>query len=396
MFLIINRLTLAGGSMDTLSMAFHLADRYDITIIYGEKERDETDTPLPLSHPLIRFVKIDSLQRSALPFRDLISLRKIGLLIRKEKPSIVHTTGFKPGFTGRIAAKLAGVPVIIHTYHGHVFHSYYNAFVSAFIIYTERMLARFCTDQLIAVSPQQAHEIGTLYHIAPQRKITTIFIGVETNNDRLSLVGSGTLRAQYGIDKSKIIIAIIGRLVPVKNHSLFIDIAKQITGMENEVCFFIIGDGYCKPALQKELDEKGICWQEGEFPVQNANVYFTSWIADIGTALRDIDIVVLTSHNEGTPVSLIEAQLFGLPVVATNVGGVRDTLIDGESGFLVSPGDADEFAKLLRQLIHDKTLRTSMGKTGKQFAQQRFSRSTEVNEVDALYRRCLQLKNILT
>src|SRR4051812_24394888 len=141
LFLIINRLALSGGSTDALTMAFHLKDRYDVTVIYGEKEEDEKETPLPLKDAGIQFIKIKTLYRAILPFKDLQSYRSILALIRKYRPQIVHTHGFKSGLIGRLAAKRASVPVIIHTYHGHIFHSYYNSTVSRFIAFIERKLA---------------------------------------------------------------------------------------------------------------------------------------------------------------------------------------------------------------------------------------------------------------
>lgn len=376
--------------MDALSMAFCLKDKYHITVVYGEKERDEKEAPLPSNHEGIEFIKITTLHRSILPFKDIQSYKKLHTLIGRHQPHIVHTHGFKSGLLGRIAAKRAKVPVIIHTFHGHLFHSYYNTTVSRFIAFIERRLATLST-QIVAISPYQAYELVTVYRIAPLSKISTIFIGIDEKKYTLQNADNHSFRQRYNIPEHTTIIAIISRLVAIKNLSFFIDIIQRLQQQEKDVCFFIIGDGNCKASMQQELQQKGVNWYEGASPPAiPVNVIFTSWITNISEALQSIDIVVLTSYNEGTPVSLIEAQLFQKPVVATNVGGVRDSMINGETGFWVNDFSADDFAKKLQLLIHDKALRMRMGSKGKEFVLNRFSKEKEVAAIDELYKKCFE------
>lgn len=388
LFLIINRLALSGGSTDALSIAFYLKEKYDITVIYGEKEKDEKETPLLLNDAKIRFVKIKTLHRAILPFKDIQSYRQILSLIRKQRPHIVHTHGFKSGLLGRIAAYRTKVPVIIHTYHGHIFHSYYNKTVSQFIAFIERKLAAIST-RIIAISPHQADELVTVYGIAPASKISIIFIGIDATKYALQPVRNHSFRQQYNIPDDTTVVAIISRLVSIKNLSLFTAIIQQLQQQQEDVCFLIIGDGHCKASIQQELQQKGIEWHEGTIAPPTAKVIFTSWITDISEALQAIDIVVLTSYNEGTPVSLIEAQLFQKPVVATNVGGVRDTMIDRETGFLINDFSLADFVQKLQLLIHNKALRMQMGSKGKAFVLSRFAKEKEVVAIDELYRECL-------
>ena len=390
MFLIINRLVLSGGSMEALTMAFYLKDKYDVTVVYGEKEEDEKDTSLPLNNTNIQFIKIRTFHRSILPLKDIKSYKQISALILKHQPHIVHTHGFKSGLLGRIAAKRAKVPVIIHTFHGHIFHSYYNKAISQLIRFIEQRLAAIST-RIVAISPHQAYELATVYRIAPLSKISTIFIGIDEKKYTLLPSGSTSFREQYNIPEHTSIIAIISRLVAIKNLSFFIDIVAQIKQQKEDVCFFIIGDGQCKASIQQEMQQQGIkCYEGSSAPSNSADVVFTSWITNISDALQSIDIVVLTSFNEGTPVSLIEAQLFQKPVIATNVGGVRDTMVDGETGFLVNDFNADDFVKKLKLLIHDKALRMQMGSKGKAFVLDRFSKATEASAIDELYKECLE------
>ncbi len=392
LFFIINRLVLGGHSADVVSLAHHLTGKYEITILYGEKETEELEISAITGNPDIAFIKIPSLHRSLHPWQDTVAFRQILLLLKKNNPSLVHTHGFKSGLLGRLAAKKAGIPVIIHTYHGHLFHSYYNRFISSVICNVERWLATMST-YIIAISLQQAHELSQMYRIAPTEKIKIIFIGIDKENYESSDNNNDSLRKKYSIPNEVVIVAIIGRLVPIKNHSFFVDIAQRILQSEKQVCFFVIGDGNQKSLIQKKLTERYLPWQETTEKNTDTLIYFTSWVTDIASALVDIDIVLLTSLNEGTPVSLIEAQLFGKPVVATNAGGVRDTIIDNETGFLIDRFDVDDFVKKLRRLIHDKELRDKMGNKGKVFAAQRFSKEKEVAAIDLLYTNCLQHKS---
>jgi glycosyltransferase involved in cell wall biosynthesis len=381
---------LSGGSMEALTMAFYLKDKYDVTVVYGEKEEDEKDTTLPLNNTNIKFIKIQTFHRSILPLKDLKSYKQITELILKHQPHIIHTHGFKSGLLVRIAAKRAKVPVIIHTFHGHIFHSYYNKTISRFIRFIERRLAAIST-RIVAISPHQAYELATVYRIAPLSKISTIFIGVDAKKYTLPSTDSKSFREQYHIPEHTTIVAIISRLVAIKNLSFFVDIVEQIKKQKEDVCFFVIGDGHSKASIQQEMLQKGIKWYEGNAaPSTSVDVVFTSWITNISAALQSMDIVVLTSFNEGTPVSLIEAQLFQKPVVATNVGGVRDTMIDGETGFLVNDFNVVDFVKKLQLLIHDKALRMNMGNKGNAFVLNRFSKEREVIAIDELYRKCLE------
>ena len=392
LFLIINRLAHAGGSMDALSMAYCLAPQYDITVVYGEKEKSEEDIPLQLDELKIRFIKIGSLHRSPSPHNDFLSLLKLSQLFLKYRPDIVHTHGFKSGLLGRLAAKAAHVPVIIHTYHGHVFHSYYGVRVSRFICFIERKLASI-SHRIIAISPQQAYELSAVYRIAPANKISTIFIGIDEQNFITNNGATISLRNDYHIPAGAVVVAIIGRLVPIKNHIFFVRIAEKILQQNKDVFFFIIGDGEQKSAIKKQFSKRRLPWQEGAGKKEDIRIHFSSWITNIASVLSETDIVVSTSLNEGTPVSLIEAQWLAKPVVATNVGGVRDTIINNETGFLIDDFDMDDFVKKLALLIDDKTLRKNMGKKGERFVKERFAKQKETDAIDRLYTFCLQNKN---
>jgi glycosyltransferase involved in cell wall biosynthesis len=389
LLIFINRLVVGGQSIDTIPLADQLNDDYAILIVYGEKEKDEMEYTSLLNSKGISFRKISSLKRSVNPFYDISAFFTLLKLIRKFKPDILHTHGAKPGVIGRLAAWFAGVPVIIHTFHGHLFHSYYNRSVSYIIVWMEKLLARIST-RVVVLGDEQKTEITEVYKIIPKEKINVIPLGVDENEYTHNAV---ILRARFRnsahLNDEVVAICIVGRIVPVKNHLLFIDVIVNVLSQVKEnVKFFFIGDGYFKTKLQAHLTNAAISWSND---IQNcsAKVIFTSWVTPITSILHGMDIVTLTSFNEGTPLSLIEAQMCGKPVVAVSVGGVRDTFVNNESGYLIEDHNVHEFTDKLLLLIQNKGLRRTMGEKGYLFAEEKFSKQAEVNAFRKLYEDCI-------
>lgn len=388
LLIILNRLVVGGQSIDTIPLAIALKEAYDILILFGEKQEDEQEfTDIPVEDKSMHFKKINTLKRSINPLMDLFAFFELRKTIRAFQPSIVHTHGSKPGVAGRLAAWSVNVPVIVHTFHGHLFHSYYNKIVSWFIIELEKLLARI-TAKLVVLSEAQQKELVEKYKIAALEKTTLIPLGIEEISYADDLPERIDFRKKYHLDQETVAIAIIGRMVPVKNHLFFIDVIEKLQPYNLQVKFFFIGDGILKNDLQEYLSDKGITWSES-LKNLSAKVIFTSWVVPVSVALHAMDIVVLTSSNEGTPLSLIEAQLCHKPVVAINVGGVKDTFINNKSGFLIENHNAEKFAEKLFELIENKELRIAMGEKGYLFAKEKFSKQAEVNAFRKMYAQCL-------
>ncbi len=327
------------------------------------------------------------MRRSILPFYDIIAYYKIKKIIKEYQPDIVHTHASKSGAIGRMAAKSCKVPLIVHTFHGHVFHSYFNTFLSNIIVRFERFLARKA-DAIIAISDSQRHELIETYKIAPAEKIFTIPLGFNldkytVDQDTKKII----FRNKYGFDNDELIIGIIGRLVPIKNHEMFLEVAAIIKSKtKKKVRFAIIGDGESRPGIEEKAADLNLSYSYFiTQPKSNTDVVVTSWETEIDQALAGLDIVVLTSNNEGTPVSLIEAQSALLPVVSTNVGGVEDIVIHGETGFITEVGDVTSFANYVIELIEDAELRKKMGKSGYENVISRYSKQRLINDMRSLY-----------
>ncbi|HEX5152072.1 MAG TPA: glycosyltransferase family 4 protein [Parafilimonas sp.] len=394
LLIITNRLIVGGISNDIVPLAWYLKDEFEILIISGEKEEDEAEINFLLKlYPGLQFKKIDSFRKNINPFNDRIAYTEIKREIKNFKPDIVHTHGAKSGLMGRLAAYKSKVPCIMHTYHGHHFHSYYNTLISSALTALERMLGRI-TTVVIAISKWQKKELTETYKIVPEEKVKIIPLGIEPARIRTEPVTQRFIfRKKYKVEDDTIAIGIAGRIVPVKNLKLFVQVAKDlIAGSTKRLCFFIIGDGFLKKQIEEQCAALNLPYTENE--EEKADIIFTSWIEDIIPAIHAMDIVALTSNNEGTPMSLIEAQFCGKPVVATDVGGVKDIVLDNETGFLVKAGDAAKLVERLKLLIENESLRKEMGAKAEAFAEENFSKQREVENYRQLYQNLLTPKNM--
>lgn len=273
---------------------------------------------------------------------DFIALARLISLMRKERPDIICTHTAKAGTLGRIAAILALVGrkrKIFHTFHGHVFHGYFSPAKTRLFILIEQILARF-TDRLIAVSENTRQElIG--YGVARPEKIAVIPLGLDLQPFASSERHRGELRAELGISESAVTIGLVARLVPIKGIAFFLQAIAALAKSDANIRAVIVGDGELRAALEQQSEELGI----------GAIVQFLGFRKDLARIYADLDIVALSSLNEGLPVSIIEAMSAARIVVATRVGGVPNLITENETGFLASPADADAFAQALSRAM---------------------------------------------
>lgn len=386
---------IGGQAIDTIPLAWYLQENFSVHVLYGEKENDEEEALFLLDlYPNLQIEKLPVLQRSISFSKDFAAYHAIKNILKKEEFAVVHTHGFKSGLLGRLAAKAMRVPCIVHTFHGHLFHSYYNRFFSTAIVYLERMMGRI-THKIITISPEQFEEISGKYAIATASKISMIRLGIDEQHFFRNVSATQHFfKEKYAFKKEDIHIGIIGRIVQIKNFTLFVDVVESVLKVfPVGVKFYVVGDGILAGQVQEILVSKNISISIPGKPVEDASVVFTSWAPDIARVIQALDIIMLTSYNEGTPMSLIEAQLCGKPVVATNVGGVSDTFIADKTGFLIPAGDAEMFSKKLILLIENESMRKDMGNAAVNFAAQNFSKKVEVQKVTDLYMECLHFKN---
>lgn len=360
---IINRFNLGGPTYNVSYLTRYLAPEFETMLVGGMKDETEDTSEFIAQNLDLKPVIIPEMRRAIDPKMDVAAYRKLRELIREFKPDIVHTHASKAGTLGRLAARKEKVPVIVHTFHGHVFHSYFGKAKTLFYKAIERRLARSST-RIIAISEKQKHELAVEHRIAPANKIEVIPLGFDLSRFRENMDAKrAQFRADWNVAENEIAIGIIGRLVPIKNHRLFLEAIKQLLAQTNQpVRAFIIGDGETRDAVEADAKELGLPYSTS--PTEKVPVTFTSWIRNVDVAYAGMDIVALTSLNEGTPVSLIEAQASNRPVVSTNVGGIENVVVPGTTAFLNDKHDAQGIAASLLKLVENADLRQTMGEAG--------------------------------
>ena len=388
---IINRFNLGGPAYSTAYLTKYLNDDFEIKMIGGQKDDFEESSEFILTEMGIEYTILKNMRRKISFKNDRSTYKEIKKIIAEFKPDIVHTHAAKSGAIGRMAAYKMKVPVIVHTFHGHVFHSYFGFFKTKFFILLERYLAKK-SSRIITLSERQQQEICDIHKICPREKASIVpnGIGLEYFKDQKPAKRK-KFREDWGISNDTIAIGIVGRVVPIKNHSLFLKAIKELKQSTNyKIKGVIIGDGDLMESTIIEAENLGLSVSTKDSFNQNSDLLFTSWIKAIDCANAGLDIMCLTSLNEGTPISLVEGQASGLPILSTNVGGVKDIMVDGKSGILVESNDLNNFAKNLKELVENNELRADLGKFGENFVFEKFHYQTFCTKMEIIYMELLK------
>ena len=344
-------------------------------------------------------VFIEQMSRELSP-QDAISLWKIYRQLKREKPDIVHTHTAKAGTVGRAAGFLyrwltwrtfLGKPrrvKMVHTFHGHVFHSYYGDFKTKIFLFIEKTLARFAADKIVVISRQQFEEIHEKFGVGRARQFAVVPLGIDLEIFADWKSRRKLLREEIGASDDEIVVGLIGRLTEVKNHSLFLQVVKIYSEKTEKpkLKFVVIGDGHLRAPIEAEAKTLGV--QDLIVFLGNRN--------DADVFYAGLDIVALTSLNEGTPLSLIEAMANEKAVISTAVGGVIDLVgkVEQEKknfkicerGLVVASGDAAGFCDGLLYLAADEARRRELGERGKKFVVAEYGKARLVGDIKKLYR----------
>lgn len=377
---VISRLNIGGPAIHVTLLTKRLNEvPFHSFLVAGEVGASEGSMEWLAYEQGLSVTKIPHLGREISLLSDWSTLLALFRLFRQEKPMILHTHTSKAGTLGRLAAKAAGVPVIVHTFHGHVFSGYFSARKTRIFGSIERILG-YWTDAIVAISPSQRTDLLNL-GIGSSQKVRVIPLGFEL---RPFLEASGTtgLRHRFGLSRGDKLVGIVGRLTPIKNHRLFIDAAKILAEQDNRVRFVIIGDGELRADLEAYVRQARL----------DNRVFFTGWVRDMPGLFRDLDLVVQTSTNEGTPVSVIEAMASARPVVATAVGGVPDVISNGETGLLVPPGNVGMLAEAMQGVLADEALAHRLGQAAREQVAAKYDIERLLNDTIDLYCNLLRAK----
>ena len=351
--------------------------------------------------------------------QDAVTVWKLFRLFRRERPDVVHTHTAKAGTAGRVAgfcykwltpSALWGRPRpvrFVHTYHGHIFHSYYGPLKTRLFLFIERALARLATDRVVVISPQQFAEIHEQFGVGRREQFRVVPLGLDLRAFDAWAERRPAARAAFGAAGRDILVGIVGRLTEVKDHRLFLEAAARYlrargaaeSADDRRVRFVVVGDGHLRAELERHARDLGLA----------GHVTFAGLRDDPEQFYPALDVVALTSRNEGTPLTLIEAMANARAVVATAVGGVVDLLggpaeeesageaLAGgvsaggrawrvcERGVRVAPGDAEAFADALACLAEGDGLRQSLGERGRRFVEERYSVERLVDDIENLY-----------
>lgn len=382
---IINRFNIGGPTYNATFLTRFMGEDFETMLIGGLPDEGEADSLHILEEYGVEPIIIDELQREPNIWSDRKAYKKIKQIIQEFKPDIVHTHAAKAGALGRRAAYKCKVPVIVHTFHGHVFHSYFGKTKTSIFKSIEQNLAKKSTG-IIAISEEQKRELSAVYKICPAEKIKVIPLGFDLEKFRFNLdENRQKIRSEYGIQENEVAIAITGRLALIKHHDFFLDVIEQIISSDKlSIKVFIVGDGSEREHIEKRVEDINANY--------NNIIKMTSWITDIATFNAGMDIICLTSKNEGTPVSLIEAQASGVPVISTDVGGVKDIVEDGITGYIIPRDNLNLYAEKLVELIKNKEIRQKMSQNGWNHVRDKFHYTTLVKNMEEYYMELLQNK----
>jgi glycosyltransferase involved in cell wall biosynthesis len=334
-----------GGAERSACMLTALVDRrcFDSTLVIGRPEENEKENSALIEQWGVKPVYVPGLRRAVGPW-DLPALLRVGRTLDRLKPNLIHTHHSKVGFLARMAAlhtfPKTRRPKLLHSFHGHVLDGYFSPVANVLFTTIERILARF-TDAIVTISDQLKAELAGKYRIAPREKIRVVRLGVDTDWSANLERHRGWLRQRLGVGPDMILVGIVGRLTAIKNHDLAIRAFARWQQQEKPHARLVIfGEGELSAQLEGQVQGLGMA----------DRVTFAGFERDTAKIFSDLNLSLLTSHNEGTPVAIIESLASGVPAVCTRVGGVPDVMVEPMDGEIAPPGDEEAVARALAAL----------------------------------------------
>ncbi len=392
---ILNRFNLGGPTYNAAYLTKYMSSNYETMLVGGPNDPSEKNSEYIVKQLGVEPIIIPEMRRELSPVNDYQAFKKLKAIIRDFKPDIVHTHASKAGALGRHAALSMNVPFIVHTFHGHVFDAYFSQWKTSFYKTVEKYLAGR-TDKIIAISQSQKYDLAHRYNICSEDKIKVIPLGFDLSRFRKNMDQKRIeFRRKYQIAEDEIAIGIIGRLVPIKNHPMFLQALNIVRQKTNKkIRAFIVGDGESRDKIKKTAVDLGINFVNGSGEYKPALLTFTSWITQMDYVTAGLDIVALTSLNEGTPVSLIEAQAAGKPIVSTRVGGIENVVLPGKTALLADKGDVEQFAAHLCSLIANEGMREEFSANGWEQVGEKFHFIRLISEMESLYQELLSPEKV--
>lgn len=386
---VIARLNVGGPSRHVALLDRGLRQRgYETLLVHGEVAPGEAsldDLVHAFGNPHVRLAHLG---RRISAWGDVRALSALIALLFRVRPDVVHTHTAKAGTLGRIAAFVFNAcrgrrrrAVVVHTFHGNVFAGYFGTLGSLAVRAVERALS-VITDRIAVIAEQQRREVVETYGIAPARKVSVVPLGLDLGTLLALERGAGSLRREVGLAPDDIVFGFVGRFAPIKDVPTLLRAFSAVVASEPRARLLLAGDGETRPEIASTIEALGL----------RDRVTLAGWQSDLPRLYASVDVLVLSSRNEGTPVAAIEAMAAGLPVVSTAAGGVIDLIEDGRTGLTVPVGDAGALGEAMRRLAASPALRAAMGAAGRANVAARYDHTRLVDDIDALYRAELAMK----
>ncbi|MFB3907594.1 MAG: glycosyltransferase [Candidatus Eisenbacteria bacterium] len=378
-----SRICVGGPAQQTILLSSRLnPSRFRTVLIGGATEPGEKDLLDAARAIGVRAHRLGRMRRSVHPVRDVAAFADLCRIFRRERPWIVHTHTAKAGALGRLAARACGVPIVVHTFHGHVLDGYFAAPVSQAFTEAERMLAAV-SDRIVVISESQKRELCERHRVAPPEKVRVVPLGLDLARFAASSALRRSLRAEIGAGARERLVGWVGRLTDVKNPDLLLQAASAaIETLPHPVRFVVVGDGALRGPLEEQARSLGLA----------GRITFLGYRTDLDRILADLDLLLLTSKNEGTPVAVIEAMAAGIPVVCTSVGGVPEIVRGYPLATLVADRDPRALAAAMRRYLDRPGQRAERSDVAK--VVQRFGADRLLRDIEALYDELLEEKGI--
>ena len=379
---------MGGSAQNTLLTCLGLTDRYELILVYGlslesrmtaAESRSVEEKMAMARNKGVKCIPLPLLVRKINPLQDFRTFVSLWILLQQEKPDIVHTHSSKAGFLGRWAAWFAGVPLIVHTPHGHVFFGHFNPMMSRIFLLVEKITA-LITDHMVALAEGEKKDYVELSIIKPER-IDIIHSGVDIDRYLKTQVNIENKKISIGLNPKSLVVGTVGWLLPIKGPMHLLNAMIKIWPSLSEVQLVYVGKGDQEEVLKQQAMKMGV----------SDKVKYLGWRDDVHELMPLFDLFALPSMNEGMGRVLVEAMAAGKAVVASNVGGIPDLVHHGQNGFLVEPGDVNGLSAAIEKLLADENLRHAMGKKGQAMAYN-FSESKMIEKIDALYASLLHQK----
>lgn len=371
---IITRLIKGGAQENTLLTVLNLDKaRYQTALVSGPSIGSEGEIETKARRLGANLTIIPELVREISPTADLKALWKLYRFIKKGKYDVVHTHSSKAGVVGRLAARLAGVSVIIHSPHSHVFYGYYGSLLSLVFVWIEKILALF-TDRIFTLTGIGKRE-HIQYRVGPPSKFTVVYSGVPLEPFLNVKLERNHKRQEFDLNEDDMVCIFVARLAPVKGHQYLVSAIPGVLEAVPYARFVLVGDGELREELEQQALSLGV----------KDSIVFTGLRDDVPELLAMSDLFVLSSINEGMGRVLVEAMAVGLPTVDTRVGGVPDVVVDGKTGFLVPPRDSNALANAIIRLLKDEDMRQRMGEAGRRRVDPAFGVEAMVSKIESVY-----------